>query len=115
MLCSIRWRLVTSYVLLTLVTVSAVGLLAQWAVRGYAQQQETRYLTANAEAIARQALPFLSPQVFPEKLDQLAKTAAFLGNVRVRLLDSQQRVLSDSGLPAGQGNILWFMVPSRIV
>jgi hypothetical protein len=32
---SIRWRLVTSYVLLTLVTVGAIGFLAQWDEKNY--------------------------------------------------------------------------------
>ena len=47
---SIRWRLVASHVFLTLLTVSAAGLLGLWGVRYYAQRQETRYLTSTARA-----------------------------------------------------------------
>jgi hypothetical protein len=56
---SIRWRLVASHVLLTLLTVSAAGLLGLWGVTYYARQQEARYLTNTAQAIATRAEPLL--------------------------------------------------------
>ena len=67
---SIRWRLVASYVLLTVLTVSVLGVLALSFVDSYATQQELASLTANAEAVARQAGPLVragsgaSPVVF---------------------------------------------------
>ena len=45
---SIRWRLVASYVGLTLLTVSSVGVLALSLIEGYVERQEQDYLTANA-------------------------------------------------------------------
>ena len=50
---SIRRRLVASYVALTLLTVGATGLLALTLIGRYATQQQTTFLTANAEAVAR--------------------------------------------------------------
>ena len=47
---SIRWRLVLSYVLLTLLTVTIAGVLALSLIRQYVGQQETKNLSANAEA-----------------------------------------------------------------
>ncbi len=94
---SIRWRLVASYVLLTLITVVALGFVALWATRKYAQQQEARYLSANANAVAQQALPLLGPHPAMTALAQVARLASFFGDVHVRILDSQHQVLVDSG------------------
>jgi two-component system sensor histidine kinase BaeS len=111
---SIRWRLVASYVVLTLLTVSLMGVLAFSLVRRYAAQQEQAYLQTNAEAIARQALPLVQPAVRHSALQELARTAAFLGNVRVRILDAQQQVMVDSGPQAETDQVVWFMRPGDI-
>jgi signal transduction histidine kinase len=101
---SIRWRLVASYVLLTLLTTSLVGILALSLVKQYIQRQEINYLTANAETIAQQALPLIWPVQRNFELFELVQTSSFLGNVRVKILDRQKQVISDSGLPAEAGN-----------
>jgi len=108
---SIRWRLVASYVLLTLLTVSLVGVLALSLIQRYVTQQEREYLTENARAVARQALPLLRPVVHQSDLDELARTASFLGNVRVKVLDHHQRVLADSGHRSGVDAFVWFITP----
>ena len=94
---SIRWRLVLSYVLLTLLTVGVVGVLALSLVKRYVGQQEVEQLTANAEAVARQATPLMRPVVRQRELQELAQTSAFLGKARVRILDDHNQVLADSG------------------
>ncbi|MFB0536495.1 MAG: ATP-binding protein [Anaerolineae bacterium] len=94
---SIRWRLVLSYVLLTLLTVSLVGVLALSLVKRYVRQQEVEHLTTNAEAVARQAAPLMWPVVREGELQELAQTSALLGNARVRILDAHRQVLADSG------------------
>ena len=110
---SIRQRLIVSYVALTLLTVSTMSLLALTLVERYAVQQETGSLTANAEAVARQAGPLLRPAVRPLALHELARTSSFLGNARVRILDDRQRPLADSG-PRGPGEeILWIVSPGQ--
>ncbi len=93
---SIRWRLVFSYVFLTLLTVGVVGVLALSLVRRYVGEQEVEYLTANAEAVARQATPLLWPVVRQRELNELAQTSAFLGNARVRILDDRRQIVADS-------------------
>jgi len=102
---SIRWRLVLSYVLLTLLTVSLVGVLALSLVKRYVGQREVEHLTVSAEAVARQAMPLMRPVVRQRELQELAQTSALLGNARVRILDSHRRVLADSG-PDTQGEPL---------
>lgn len=100
MLRSIRWRLVVGTMLLTLLTVGAVGVVALLLVQRYVVQQERAYLTANAESIARQAATLMSPVHAAPPLQQLAQTAAFLGDVTVRIVDDEQRPLADSSLTA---------------
>ena len=108
---SIRWRLVASYVLLTLLTVSLVGVLALSLIKRYVEQQEQEYLTANAEAVARQALPLMQPVMRPSDLRELAHTASFLGNTQVRILDEHRRTLADSGPHAEAYEFVWIVAP----
>lgn len=114
---SIRWRLILSYALLTLLTISVVGFLTLSLMQRYLDAQESDYLTANADAIARQAQPFLEVEPVQNShvnlaLTQLIQTAAFLGNVQVRLLDSAGQVLVDSGPPESQNGLAWILSPS---
>lgn len=108
---SIRWRLVASYVLLTLLTVSLVGVLALSLIRRYVEQQERDYLTANAEVVARQALPLMQPVLHVEGLHDLTQAASFLGNARVRILDSHRRMLADSGAHLADQEFVWIVTP----
>ncbi len=108
---SIRWRLIGSYVLLTVVTVSAIGVLALSVVKQHAEQQEIDYLTANAEAVAQQALPYMWPATRSYALQELAQTSAFLGNARTRILNYRNQVLADSG-PRDESQEFVWVVPS---
>lgn len=107
---SIRWRLVASYVLLALLTVSVVGLLSVEIIRRYSRQQETAALRANAEAIAEQALPLILAGSPVQELQQLAQAASFLGESRVRILDDQNQTIADSGIP-GTAEVLILVLP----
>ncbi len=110
---SIRWRLVTSYVLLILVTVGAIGFIAQWAVKNYTQQQIVNSLTANAESIARQAQSLMDPKPSIDELAQIARAASHFGNLQVRIFNHNRLLLVDSGLPGGPNELTWFVLPSR--
>jgi len=113
MLSSIRWRLVISYMLLALLVVSAVGLLALLAVERYARQQETASLTANAEAVAQQAVSLMWPVTSPVELRRLSQTASFFGNVRVRIYNQQNQIVADSGNP-GTNEQAWLFIITRV-
>lgn len=106
---SIRWRLVLSYLLLTLLTVAMVGILALSLIRRYVGQQETENLSANAEAVALRALPLLRPLAQPAELQELALTSSFLGNARIRILDDNQVVLADSWNHANRDEVVWLL------
>ena len=111
MLRSIRARLVLSYVLLTLLTVSLVGALTLTLVRRRVAREEVAYLRENAEAVAREAQPLLWPVLRPGELQELAETASFLGDARVRIWDEDQRVVADSGLDDEEDAFLWIVPP----
>ena len=108
---SIRWRLVLSYVLLTLLTVGVVGVLAVSLVKRYVGQQEIEHLTANAEAVAHQASSLVWPVIQQRELEELAQTSSFLGNARVRILDDNWRVLADSGSRVEGDEFVWVLPP----
>ncbi len=109
---SIRWRLVASYVLITLLTVSLVGVLTLSLVRRYVRQQEMAYLTANAQAIARRALPLMQPAVQRANLLELIHTSSFFVNARVRILDDRRQILADSGPGSNVDEFVW-IAPAR--
>ena len=108
---SIRWRLVASYVLLTLLTVSVLGVLGFSLVKQYIGQQETVFLSSNAEAVARQALPFMQSPVDRSYFRELANAASMLGNVRVRIFNEGHELLADSGSPTAIDQFIWVMQP----
>ena len=111
MFSSIRWRLTLSYVLLTVLTVSLIGVLGLSLLRQYIHQQEGEHLTANAEAVARQAAPLMWPLLRQNELQDLAQTSAFLGNARVRILNASHQVLADYS-PSAQGDdFVWILPP----
>jgi signal transduction histidine kinase len=111
---SIRWRLVISYLLLALLTVSLVGVLTLSLVKRYVEQRSEADLKANAEAVARQAAPLMSPVERTAALAELARTAAFVGGVRVRILDARNHVVADSGAPTGVDLFMWFNPSQQI-
>lgn len=109
---SIRWRLVASYVLLTLLTVAVVGLLALSLVRHSVARQEEYYLRANAEAVARRADALLMQ---PMALRQLVHTASFLTGARVRVLTVDEQVLVDSGQQEQAAPVIWLLPPDGVL
>ena len=109
---SIRWRLVASYVLLTLLSVTIVGVLASEIVRNITQGQEVKELRANAHTLAQQLLPLMWTNASRQQIDSLTRAASILGDVRVRVLDRQEQVLADSGLP-GPSEELVLIYPSE--
>jgi len=109
MLRSIRWQLVLSYVLLTLLAVSLVGVLGLTLVQRYASEQEQNTLTSNAEAVAQQAQSLLWPLRRQDELESLVRTSSFMSNARVRVLDRQQRLLADSGAATAEQDLVWVL------
>ncbi len=104
---SIRWRLVASFLFVTLLTVGLIGVLALSLIRQQVASQEAAYLQANADAVARQAASLMEPLVNLNDLQELARTSAFLSNSRIRILDGRGNTLADSGQPTPEEEYLW--------
>lgn len=104
---SIRWRLVLSYVLLALLTVSLVGMLTLTVLQGYVKAQSESQLEANARTIARQASLLMEPTPRLNDLRELVQSVSFLGRMRVRILDEQDQVILDSGPALIYTSVLW--------
>ena len=103
---SIRWRLVASFVLVTLLTVGLIGVLALSLIRQQLVAQETEYLQSNADAIALQALPLMQAGN-RQAVRDLARTSAFMSDARIRILDSRRNVIADSGLQDRDYEYIW--------
>jgi signal transduction histidine kinase len=104
---SLRWRLVVSYILFTVLTVSLIGLLTLTLLQRFISSQTDAQLKANALAIARQAETLMSPDPNYNQLLDLARSLSFLGRVRVRILDDQFKVVVDSGKPEDSTSVVW--------
>jgi len=110
---TIRWRLAASYAALILLSVTLMGPLALSIVQSYVGREESAYLRANARQIAELAERFLGPPIRRIALEELASTSAFLGDARVRILDSEREVIADSGDPGLPDDFLW-LIPSGL-
>ena len=109
MLYSIRWRLTASFTLLTLLTVTLLGILVLTLMERTLDRQASDYLKANAQAVASQSGLLFQPAPQTAQLHQLAQTAAFLADVQVRILDGEQKVLVDSGAPDAAEQFTWII------
>lgn len=107
---SVRWRLIGSYVLLTVLSVALVGVVALTLVERYIEQGERAALQATAEAIAVQAEPLLNPLRLRE-LRELAQTAAFLGNEEVRIFDARRNLLVMATPNSITDTYVWLSAP----
>lgn len=104
---SIRWRLVASYVLITALTVTLVGVLTLTLLSEFIRGQAQAQLRANAEAIALQSAQMLQPHPRLEALYEMTRTLAFLSNVHIQILDSDLNVVIDSGTPDQHNSVVW--------
>jgi signal transduction histidine kinase len=104
---SIRWRLTTSYILLTFLTVSVLGALAFSFIRQSVTKQEIDFLTSNAKAIAEQASQYLWPNLRISDLREFANTTSVLANVRIRIYDATKEMLVDTGPYTGVDQFIW--------
>ena len=112
---SIKWRLVTSYVLLTLLTVSVLGGITYTLVRQYIISQEDTFLTTYAEVIANRAQEYISPDIEYEHLRDLANTVSFLGNFRVIIHDNNHEIIIDTGSPPSLDTFPWIIQEMRSI
>ena len=112
-LSTIRGRLVLSFILIALVAIGIVGGVSGALVKHFVERRESAYLESNASTVAQRALSLMVPVVRPLSLGDLARTAAFISDSRIRILDREQRVLADSGPPYGTDDV-WVRVVATV-
>jgi signal transduction histidine kinase len=110
---SLRWRLTSSYVLVTLLTALVIGGAAYALMRQYIDTQERAFLESNAQAVVTQARSLLWPTVLESELQSLVTMTSYLGDVRVRVLDMERRLMADSGSPGRADQFIW-VLPSGV-
>lgn len=106
---SLRWRLTSSYMLVTLLTALVIGGSAFVLMRQYIDAQERDFLESNARTVAAQARSLLWPAVHESELQSLVAMTSYLGDVRVRVLDMAHNVLADSGRLGRADQIIWVL------
>jgi len=106
---SIRGRLIAGFTLLTLLTVTLLGILVLSLMQQYVARQEIDYLEQNAIALARQSEHYFTTTVLPPALSSLARTASLLGNFQVRILDAEEVPLVDSAQAPVDGHFTWLV------
>lgn len=97
---SIRWRLALSYAALALLTVLALGAVLMLTLRSYYLNLEQQYLARNASVVAAEASLSLQRDLEPAILQAQIESLAFVAGVRIRLFNTQNQLLIDSGSPA---------------
>lgn len=110
---SIRGRLIAGFTLLTLLTVTLLGILVLSLMQRYVAQQEIDYLEQNAIALARQSERYFAAPLPPPALASLARTASLLGNFQVRILDANEIPLIDSTAAPANGQMTWLVAAGR--
>lgn len=104
---SIRWRLVASYTLMTILAVTLVGVLALFLIERYLVRQERDFLTMGATTVAQQIEPILRAPIPQPALQDLVRTTALLSDVQVRILNADEQLLADSGQPSQLDAVTW--------
>ena len=84
-----------SYVILSVVTATAVGIIAFFLIKGFVDRKAEEELRIAAETIERQVRPFFYTQRTAE-MRNLIETFGLINNLRIRVLDIQEELLSDT-------------------
>ena len=104
MFSSIRWRLVGSYLLLTLITTFILGLIFLSILSRYFLQQEESLLLENGHVLSGRVARALSDQD-TSQLGPLVSAYGLFSQSRIRVLDSQGLLLIDSWEVARDGSV----------
>lgn len=97
---TIRWRLPLSYAGIALLTTIVLGGVLIIVLKDFYQEQERDYLQENVQAIRPNVERVLVSDVEPYPgMEFLLENYAFLANAQIRVLDADEDILVDTGLP----------------
>lgn len=104
---SIRRRLSLGYVAIALIVVLALGGVLLTTMRDYYARRETRYLNDNARAVSGIIGQLVAQNLAGDEIKLQVQNLSFLTQSRVRLLDNNEKLISDSGSPLLQRALLF--------
>ena len=106
MLKSIRWRLPFSYAAIALLAALVLGLILLLTLRGYYGGLERDYLNRYGGSIGGIAARMLNASLSDDEIEAQFASLSFLSQTRLRLLDSDHRVIVDTETPNSR-NVLF--------
>lgn len=92
---SIRWKLILSYVLLSVTTAVAVGVISFLLINGYVRKKGDEQMQLTAESIEAEIRPLFRHGSAAE-IEFATDTLGMINNLRIRVLDLRKEVLADS-------------------
>ena len=96
---SIRWRLPASYGVIALLAALALGSVMLLVLKSYYARQEREYLFGNAVSLKPILEQILQSNLPEGALQDQINGLAFLSQTQIRLLDTNQNTVADSGVP----------------
>ena len=96
---SIRWRLPASYGVIALLAALALGSVMLLVLKSYYARQEREYLFGNAVTLKPILEQVLQANLPRGALQDQINGLAFLSQTRIRLLDTDNSPIADSGVP----------------
>jgi signal transduction histidine kinase len=96
---SIRWRLPGSYGVIALLAALALGSVMLLVLKSYYARQEREYLFGNAVTLKPILEQVLQANLSRGALQDQINGLAFLSQTRIRLLDTNENTVADSGVP----------------
>jgi signal transduction histidine kinase len=96
---SIRWRLPASYAVIALLAALSLGSVMLLVLRSYYTRQERMYLFGNAITLKPVLEQVMQSDLPPDFLQDQINGLAFLSQTQIQLLDSNKKVIADSGAP----------------
>ena len=94
---SIRIRLPISYALIALLTAVVLGSILILTLQSFYQNQEYNYLSSNAALMVPGITSVIEEEQDPASLQIYIQNLSYLIQARIRLMDSDNNVLADSG------------------
>lgn len=96
---SIRWRLPLSYAAIALLATLALGAVLLTSLRGYYALREYDNLMSNAQVVGDIVGSMVQDEQPKEAIDAQVTTLSFVSQARIRLIDTNNNIVADSGNP----------------
>lgn len=97
---SIRWRLPLTYAGIAFIAALILGIALLATLRGYYAERERLHLTDNAHAILDTVQRLRALHAGDAAIAEQLRSLAFIMQTRVRILDADTRIVTDTGSPA---------------